>query len=258
MKESVIRVTIHKWEKHNGEKKDGHRRIQVDARLRSHPKILSATKNARLLYMWLLMQAGDDMRKTVEFFPSQASMWCGFGRNMYRDCMMCVESLEENQLVTIENRDSSYIKEKKEKKIKEVPAKKTEAPAAPEFDFEILYDQYPRKVGKDLGMKRLLERITNHEDYAAFERAVKKYASECRLQRADVKYIKHWSTFVGTDGNEPWRDFSEISRPKWTAPAPEPINEPPFDPIDVDAIRNPHVRKLLNIVQGSSSTGSSA
>lgn len=75
------------------------------------------------------------------------------------------------------------------------------------FDFESAYRDYPLKRGKDEGLKRCRSRIKDEETFKQFCSAVRKYASECRLERRDTKYIKHFSSFVGTDEKEPWRDY---------------------------------------------------
>ena len=77
------------------------------------------------------------------------------------------------------------------------------------FDFSDLYKKYPRKRGKDEGMKRLRKRIVDQDTFDDFARAVHNYAEECRIEATEPRFMKHWSTFVGTDGDEPWLDYVE-------------------------------------------------
>ena len=80
---------------------------------------------------------------------------------------------------------------------------------APEFDLEILYQSYPRKIGKQVGLKNLAKIIKSDKDYQEFKLAIKNYSS--LVSNEDKKYIKHFSSFVGTKtGNQPWRDFIEL------------------------------------------------
>jgi hypothetical protein len=97
------------------------------------------------------------------------------------------------------------VKEK-EKGIKKGGVGENKTPT-PKFDFESLYQIYPRKIGKSEGMKRLEKRITDQATFDQFSGAVRRYRSECARLRTDEKYIKHWSSFVGTDEREPWRDY---------------------------------------------------
>lgn len=123
---------------------------------------------------------------------------------------------------------------------KELRANKKRAPAAPGFDFEDLYRTYPRKRGKDEGMIRLKSRIKTKEQFDSFARAVREYSRECRMERTDQTKILYWSSFIGTDEKQPWRDFLGDQRPApAAAPAlPEPTPEdigPPLSPEDLKA-----------------------
>lgn len=83
----------------------------------------------------------------------------------------------------------------------------------PSFDFETPYREYPRKEGKSAGMKRLKTLIKDPDTFAAFCRAVTNYAQKCKAENAEVRFIKHWSSFVGTKGSEPWRDYVDLPSP---------------------------------------------
>ena len=76
----------------------------------------------------------------------------------------------------------------------------------PEFDFESLYQLYPRHEGKELGMKRLRSRIKSQSDYDLFAAAVRNYKSKTANTPPDK--IKHWSSFIGADDVQPWRDYA--------------------------------------------------
>jgi hypothetical protein len=78
-----------------------------------------------------------------------------------------------------------------------------------DFDFESLYKKYPRKEGKDEGMKRLKERNFDRETFDQFEKAVNGYIAKINYEAVEPRFIKHWSSFVGTLKSEPWRDYVE-------------------------------------------------
>ena len=78
-----------------------------------------------------------------------------------------------------------------------------------EFDFESLYKKYPRHEGKAEGMRRARERIKDQEAFTLFTTAVFNYIEKCKLDQTDQKFIKHWSSFIGTKDQEPWRDYVE-------------------------------------------------
>lgn len=65
------------------------------------------------------------------------------------------------------------------------------------FDFDAVYDLYPRKLGRKKGLQRCRSQIKTREKYDALLRAVKNYAAH-----ADPAYTKHFDTFMGC-----WEDY---------------------------------------------------
>lgn len=82
------------------------------------------------------------------------------------------------------------------------------------LDFEHVYENYPRKLGKKRGLERLKKKIKTAEQFENLLKAVDNYAAHCKT--LDPQYIKHFSTFV----NE-WEDWVEFKpeskiRPIWS------------------------------------------
>lgn len=75
----------------------------------------------------------------------------------------------------------------------------------PTFDFEILYDRYPRREGKQKGFLYLKRSVTTAAEYAAFERAIENYIALCIAEKRERQYIKIWSTFCNN-----WKDYVVI------------------------------------------------
>lgn len=91
----------------------------------------------------------------------------------------------------------------KEKKIlKEKNARPAKPAAQVSFDFEKVYEKYPRKIGKTRGIKICEKEIKTLLDYENLLKAVSNYATTC--QQTESKFIKHFSTFMGE-----WRDWIE-------------------------------------------------
>ena len=67
----------------------------------------------------------------------------------------------------------------------------------PDFDFQEIYALYPLKEGKSRGLKMCEQQIRTQKDFDDLKRAVVRY----RDRVAGTKYIKHFSTFMGS-----WRD----------------------------------------------------
>ena len=70
------------------------------------------------------------------------------------------------------------------------------------FDFEKLYKQFPRKEGKQRGLAICKTQIKTSKDYIDIEGAIKRYADYCAKNITAPRYIKHFSTFMGS-----WRDW---------------------------------------------------
>ena len=83
------------------------------------------------------------------------------------------------------------------------------------FDFETLYKTWPRKRGKDEGMNRLSLRIKTKETFDQFTKAVHHAVLEFQTLKTEKRFIPYWSSFVGVEGREPWRDY--IDRPDFKA-----------------------------------------
>lgn len=79
----------------------------------------------------------------------------------------------------------------------------------PLFDFAAVYAAYPRKVGKTPGLKICARQIKTPADYADLERAVAEYAHRIRRDGTELRFVLHFSTFMGR-----WRDFLEPEAPE--------------------------------------------
>jgi len=84
-------------------------------------------------------------------------------------------------------------------------AKTKKPPQAAEFDLNLIYSKYPRKVGKTPGLKKLTRQIKTIEDYHLLTKAVENYAIHCSTLRTEPQFIKHFSTWVSE-----WRDWSVL------------------------------------------------
>ena len=72
------------------------------------------------------------------------------------------------------------------------------------FDFNSLYEKYPRKIGKSRGMQLCKQRIKSQADFDLLSKAVDNYARYCVEKKTEQQYIKHFSSFMSS-----WRDWIE-------------------------------------------------
>lgn len=78
---------------------------------------------------------------------------------------------------------------------------KTQSVAAV-LDLDAIYNAYPRKIGKKLGIARLKAKIKTPEKMQLCLEAVHKYRNYCEENRIEEKFIKHFSTWVNS-----WEDW---------------------------------------------------
>lgn len=73
------------------------------------------------------------------------------------------------------------------------------------LDLEYLYRIYPRKIGKKIGLKKLKSIIKSKEIYNNVKLAIENYREYCKYHKIELKFTKHFNTFVGC-----WEDWTEI------------------------------------------------
>lgn len=71
-----------------------------------------------------------------------------------------------------------------------------------EFNFEKIYEEYPRKLGKSLGIRRLQQKIKTKERYDLLLNAVINFKHVCEMAGTEEKFIPHFSTWVNK-----WEDY---------------------------------------------------
>lgn len=72
-----------------------------------------------------------------------------------------------------------------------------------EFDFEAIYNLYPKKEGKTKGIEFCQKNIKTKEDYDLLLKAVTRYSKNCRTERTEKKFIKLFSSFMSV-----WKDYA--------------------------------------------------
>jgi hypothetical protein len=74
------------------------------------------------------------------------------------------------------------------------PKERAKAAIKIEFDFETIYQMYPRHIGKKTGIDKLKRIIQTPDKYQLLFQAVKNYAES--VANVEQKFILHFSTFV--------------------------------------------------------------
>lgn len=74
-----------------------------------------------------------------------------------------------------------------------------------------LYKNYPRKMGKTQGLKKLAKEIKTETDLNQLTQAIDAYKSYCVKNQTEEQYIKHFSTFASC-----WREWVPSEETKKT------------------------------------------
>jgi hypothetical protein len=72
------------------------------------------------------------------------------------------------------------------------------------FDFEKIYQAYPRKEGKKLGIEICVGQIKTQEDYEKLLGAVQRYSAHLKGAGTEPQLVKHFSSFMSS-----WTDWAE-------------------------------------------------
>lgn len=74
----------------------------------------------------------------------------------------------------------------------------------PCLDFDQIYREYPRKIGKKKGIEKCKAEIKTETDFQNLLSAVRRYAQHCNDSKAEERYVKHFSTFMAS-----WQDWAD-------------------------------------------------
>lgn len=79
----------------------------------------------------------------------------------------------------------------------------------PGLDFEKLWKLYPRKTDKSDALDRFKRSIKTQEDYNNLEKAIINYDTHQKNLGTELKFIKHFATFLNKDRWKEWVNFTK-------------------------------------------------
>lgn len=168
------KITLNNFEKYNGKKKKGYECIMLSCRFFDDAKIARLTSLQRLIYIRLLLIAGDFATSSIEVHPETIARSTGVPRQTIARSLI---SLEENQLLTIEKTDSLL-----EKNIKEEKRIKKKIITHEKIEDKILLDKNPTSQEK-LNSK-------NESDYEKnLRKEIRDSYAKCYFERYGVEVI---------------------------------------------------------------------
>jgi hypothetical protein len=131
------------------------------------------------------------------------------------DAILCLKKLKSFQVVSVNlarsrpesERDLNVIPPDSVLQIRREEKRRENTYAQPSgrasnFDFERIYQSYPLKRGKSVGLQICRSKIKTDEDYSNLELAVANYAKE--VVGRDKNFIMYFSTFMSKDRWTEW------------------------------------------------------
>lgn len=224
----VVRITG--WEKYNGRKDVKNCTwFRVENSISSSEALFGLDADERFVFIEICAQASrkqsSEIRINEAFIAERAKakesrVESALEKLINNNTVGLVTEADESDRICTDP-DGSGPNRQTNKHTNKTDITNTDERTPQDFDFDSCYLAYPRKIGKAEGLARAKKLITSSEDYDAFCLAVKNYSQYVQAQGTEEKYIKHFSSFVGVKGKEPWRDYID---PVQASPAGAPEN----------------------------------
>jgi hypothetical protein len=203
---SFVEIRIRNWEKFNPQRKDvkHHSWFRLNNSILEDPDFCDFSGDEFKVWIYILSQASKQMTAKIRVHFTHATRICGLKKSVLVEALkklvklnICVSFDTDTLRERYANGPPHNITEHN------ITEHNTYAQAeARAFDFEILYNQYPRKQGKSQGIKKLQSSIKSQEDFNKLKMAIEKYSEHCKTNATEKKFIKHFSSFVSE-----WRDW---------------------------------------------------
>lgn len=217
-KDAVIEIEIINWDKYNPKRdQQTYTWLRLDNSVGIDPDLFGLAADQKFLWVVLLCEASKKNSAHLRLTLGYLEHVTGIKRARIRETL---EFLEQKPMCRVRdnarppvvagttptNERTNVTNETNERDETDDNAR---SPAvALTLDFEPLYQKYPLKKGKEAGIKGCLEQILTQEDFDALSGAIDRYTADLKANRTETKFIKHFSSFIGTKRTGfPWREW---------------------------------------------------
>lgn len=217
----ILQITISKWTKHNRNDVKNPRWFACSNNITEDDDLYRLSGDEFRAWIHCLCVASKKQSATITLDVEAIERKTGIKKEHFKNAL---KKLIELQMVT--EHVTSTLRERnahvtstcrystRQDKTEHKNNQSTAACASEVFDLQKLYEGYPRKLGRAVGLSRLKAMIKTRDDYLAFEQAVKNYVEHIRRSKMEPQFIKHFSSFVGTAKIQPWRDYLDADAGK--------------------------------------------
>jgi hypothetical protein len=209
-------IRFKNWQKHQTRKVLNHTHwLKFRNDTLNDPKIYSLEDDEFRAFIYLLCEASKANKDGMVFVTQEHAH--NTSRVQSQGLDRAIKKLKQLQIIETRTTRGSYTK-KTGVALEEIrrEEKREEYSSNGDcfFDFEKLYNDYPRKKGKSRGLKICSKEIKTADDYSALALAITNYKADLVKEKTKPNFVKHFSTFMGE-----WRDWIEPAIMQSSSPA---------------------------------------
>lgn len=208
----LVIISLPNWSKFNPRSdRSNYSWFRFENKFFQDQKIFGLTDTQKCLYLFILCLASQENKSDFELDSEFASMFLRSNKDDIIKNLMIIESRglmtarcrRDDGVMTALRPATNATNVRDERTILSNQKKDAASPSARcILDFESIYSKYPRKEGKNKGMRICKAQIKTEEEFGLLGEAVSRYTDHCKKTITDPKFIKLFSTFMAS-----WRDW---------------------------------------------------
>lgn len=210
----ILIIKFKKWESFNPPSSKTNSWFRLNSNIVSRPIWDELDNDGFRVFIYLLCQANEsDHRGSIHVTARQASRRCTVSEKSFNHAIKILKTFQVIEVRTPsghfagseETLPTYDTNERTDETKRYIQADSAAAELRCVFDFNSLYQKYPRKEGKASGILQCRKQIKTQADFDSLSAAIDRYAAHCA--KTD-QIIKHFSSFLGSEKTgHPWRDW---------------------------------------------------
>jgi hypothetical protein len=162
--------------------------------------------NTTWLFIFLLCQCAQKVNGTLEMREKYLISKSKLTKKQFHDAL---SNLLSKSLISLETNESDRISTETCLTNEHNEHNMTERDRDRAFDLELIYSEYPKKVGKAKGIEKLKSLKMDEDKFNLILQGCKNYKSYVLKNNIEVKYIKQFSSWVN---QECWLDEMSVAQ----------------------------------------------
>lgn len=195
-----VRLTIKGWSKFNP-RTDVKRPswFRLENSLFEDTELFDLSNAEKIAWIYILCCASKRNTDTIIVNYNHAKQ---IGRIEARDLRAAIEKLQRLQVIHVHVTDTYADVTDSHATNVRTNETNVRTNTIAQSEIERVYQEYPRKIGKGLGLKKLRSQIKTEQDLAELKRAVTRFREHHERQKTEPQFVPYFSTFVSQ-----WRDW---------------------------------------------------